>query len=67
MKESRITLGMVGVGYWGPNLLRNFDELSDCRVKVCCDLEAHNLAKAKQQYPYLGVTDNYNALLTMPS
>jgi len=57
---------MVGLGYWGPNLLRNFDQLPDCRVKICCDLDAPLLAKAKGQYPYLTVTDNYDTLLSHP-
>lgn len=61
---SKVTLGMVGLGYWGPNLLRNFDQLPDCRVKICCDLDIHYLAKAQQQYPYLAVTDNYDTLLS---
>jgi predicted dehydrogenase len=63
MKESKITLGMIGLGYWGPNLLRNFDQLPDCRMKVCCDLDAISLARAKLQYPYLVVTDNYDSVL----
>ncbi len=63
MKTSKITLGMVGLGYWGPNLLRNFDQLPDCYVKICCDLDSSRLASAKQQYPNLMVTDNYDVLL----
>ena len=63
MKKSKITLGMVGLGYWGPNLLRNFDQLSNCCVKICCDLNQERLARVKAQYPYLVVTDNYNTLL----
>ena len=57
---------MVGLGYWGPNLLRNFDQLSNCGVKICCDLDARRLASVKGQYPYLMVTDNYNDLLNDP-
>lgn len=66
MKKSKITLGMVGLGYWGPNLLRNFDQLSDCCVNICCDLDAGRLASAKEQYPYLMITADYNALLNDP-
>ena len=66
MKKSKIILGMIGLGYWGPNLLRNFDQLPDCCVKVCCDLDASRLANAKEQYPYLMVTDNYDTLLNDP-
>ena len=66
MKRSEISLGMVGLGYWGPNLLRNFDQLPDCCVKICCDLDANRLDQAQQQYPSLMVTDNYDDLLGDP-
>lgn len=45
-----VTLGMIGLGYWGPNLLRNFARIPTCRVKVCCDLDADRLAQAKSLY-----------------
>lgn len=61
-----INLGMVGLGYWGPNLLRNFNQLPDCRVKVCCDLDPACLAKAQERYPDLAGTDQYNILLADP-
>lgn len=32
-----IRVGIIGLGYWGPNLLRNFSTLDDCRVAMCCD------------------------------
>ena len=34
---SKINVGVVGCGYWGPNLVRNFHALSDCRVRMVCD------------------------------
>ena len=66
MKKSKVILGMVGLGYWGPNLLRNFDQLPGSHVKVVCDLDAPSLTKAQQQYPYLSVTDSYDTLLNDP-
>jgi len=33
-----INIGVVGLGYWGPNLLRNFLNTPGCRVKYGCDL-----------------------------
>ena len=33
-----LTLAIVGCGYWGPNLIRNFNSLSECRVKKICDV-----------------------------
>ena len=34
-----ITLGQVGLGYWGPNVLRNFAGLQQVCMKACCDLD----------------------------
>lgn len=51
-----ITLGQVGLGYWGPNLLRNFARLPKARVKTVCDLDEGTLARAREQYPRLGCT-----------
>jgi predicted dehydrogenase len=58
-----ITIGIVGLGYWGPNLLRNFIQIDGCKVKVCCDLNADNLKRAKSQYPDINVTKDYSSLL----
>jgi len=59
----KVTLGIVGLGYWGPNLLRNFVQLDECRVKVCCDLNADNLKRARAQCSDVETTDNYESLL----
>ena len=61
-----INIGQIGLGYWGPNLLRNFNRLQDCKVNVCCDLDQDQLSKAKNQYPDLKVTENYMDLLGDP-
>ncbi len=65
MSES-IVIGVVGLGYWGPNLLRNFTQLDGCRVKVCCDLSVDNLNRAKTQHPDVETTDDYESLLQDP-
>ena len=36
--SDKIGIGVVGLGYWGPNLVRNFRSLRDCRLKAMCDL-----------------------------
>jgi len=61
-----IILGQVGLGYWGPNLLRNFQALSDARVKAICDLDAVALARAGERYPELLRTTEYADLLRDP-
>ena len=61
-----ITLGQVGLGYWGPNLLRNFNSLPQARVKVCCDLDDAALRRAAGQYPGMATTKDYAELLADP-
>ena len=62
-----ITIGQIGLGYWGPNLLRNFADLSaSARVKWCCDLDEGALKKATQRYPGVQGTKRYQDLLADP-
>jgi predicted dehydrogenase len=58
-----ITIGQVGLGNWGPNLLRNFHRLPDSRVKICCDLDGKALARVQSQYPDVETTGDYDRLL----
>jgi predicted dehydrogenase len=57
-----IVLGQVGLGYWGPNLLRNFSGLAGARVKVVCDLDKAALARVRERYPAVAVTGEYGDL-----
>ena len=59
----KVRVGVVGLGYWGPNLARNFDRLPDAELAYCCDLDEANLAKARSLYPATAVTDDYAQLL----
>ncbi len=58
-----INIGVVGLGYWGPNLARNFDRLPGARLAYCCDLADGNLAKARAQFPGTTITDDLEVLL----
>jgi predicted dehydrogenase len=62
-----IRVGVVGLGYWGPNLARNFDRLPGVQLAYCCDLEEKNLARARSLFPRAIVTDDLDALLGDPS
>ena len=44
-------MGVVGLGYWGPNLLRVLVEMPDIRVKWICDLDEHRLGRFARRYP----------------
>jgi predicted dehydrogenase len=62
MKNS-IGLGVVGCGYWGPNLIRNFRSLPHCQMKVMCDLSEARLKQLRQLYPEVeGVTEYQRVL-----
>ncbi|OGK22187.1 oxidoreductase [Candidatus Roizmanbacteria bacterium RIFCSPHIGHO2_01_FULL_39_8] len=51
-----VTIGVIGYGYWGPNLVRNFFSLSSCRVKTISDSIQHRLDLAKKYYPSIQTT-----------
>lgn len=58
-------VGLVGFGYWGPNLARNlYQLLSDAEFVVACDLNEGNLAKFKALYPDVETTTDLDAMLS---
>ena len=58
-----IKVGVVGCGYWGPNLIRNFRSLPDCQLKLMCDINEKRLAHLRSLYPEVaGETDFNHAL-----
>ncbi|MBI4314841.1 MAG: Gfo/Idh/MocA family oxidoreductase [Chloroflexi bacterium] len=46
-----ISIAVIGFGYWGPNLVRNFMEVSHARIGAICDSRPERLAAARQRYP----------------
>lgn len=59
----RIKVGVVGCGYWGPNLIRNFRSLPDCHLKMMCDLSTSRLKHLKSLYPEVQTETDYNHML----
>jgi len=53
-----ITVAQIGVGYWGPNLLRNLIVNKNCRVKAIADLSNERRDYVKKLYPSVNVTEN---------
>ena len=54
----QIKVGVVGCGYWGPNLVRNFRSLGDCSLKMMCDISEQRLDHLRALYPEVeGATD----------
>jgi len=58
-----INIGIVGCGYWGPNLVRNFVELSNCTVSQLCDLDSNRLKTVSRRFQIERVTDDYRHIL----
>jgi predicted dehydrogenase len=59
-----IGVGVVGYGYWGPNLVRNFMEAPASQVIAVCDLSDDRLAPLHRRYPAVETTSNYQDLLS---
>lgn len=55
-----LNIAIVGCGYWGPNLVRNFNSLPDCKVKWVCDTDVDRLAHMKMLYPNVETTDKFD-------
>jgi len=61
--EKNINIAVVGCGYWGPNLIRNFSSTPGARLAAVCDLNSERLRKINTQFPGLETTTDYAALL----
>ena len=61
-----IKIAMVGCGYWGPNLLRNFISLSDCKVRTVCDLDSERLSYIKSLYSSVKTTKDFKYVIKDP-
>lgn len=62
----QINVGVVGCGYWGPNLIRNFRSLGDCRMKTMCDLNEARLAHLATLYPEVARETSYERMVADP-
>lgn len=58
-----IKLGIIGYGYWGPNLVRNFAELTRAQVAAVSDLDPKKLETVKRRYPAVHTTTDFQDLL----
>ncbi len=62
-----VRFGIIGYGYWGPNIVRNIHGISPEKVVAICDKSEKNLARAKRAYPDVHVTADASELLTNPN
>lgn len=62
---SNVNIGVIGCGYWGPNLIRNIAELPSGNLVAVADTRADRLKHIKTLYPFVQVTENYSDLFSM--
>lgn len=62
--KNTINIGVIGYGYWGPNLVRNFSELPEAKVSIIADFKQELLLKAQSRYPAIEVTTNCQEIFT---
>jgi len=58
-----INVAVVGCGYWGPNLVRNFRSLPECNVKKICDMDSNRLEHMKRLYPGMETTEDIDDVI----
>jgi predicted dehydrogenase len=62
-----VRVAVVGLGYWGPNLVRNLHEVRDAEVAWACDLREEALATLARRYPAVPRTTSYEEVLEDPT
>ncbi len=58
-----LRVAIIGYGYWGPNLVRNFTAVEQAEVVAVCDLVKERLKEVKRKYPAIDITKNFAGVL----
>jgi len=61
--SQEIGVAIIGAGYWGPNLIRNFDAAEGCRIVWVCDQKEGRRLYVRERFPNLSVTDDFESVL----
>ena len=62
--SSTVKIGVIGYGYWGPNVVRTFHNASNAVVTSVCDLNPKSLERVRRVYPSMNVTSNPDDILS---
>jgi predicted dehydrogenase/acetyltransferase-like isoleucine patch superfamily enzyme len=66
MLDSVIRIGVIGYGYWGPNIVRNLSGMAGTQVAAIGDCDSSALDRARQAFPQVRTTSDIQSLLTAP-
>jgi predicted dehydrogenase len=61
-----VRIGVVGLGYWGPNIARNFAEIPGCELAWCCDVSRSALDPIAERFPEARLSEDLDELLADP-
>src|SRR5947209_13496677 len=67
MGNAQMKVGLIGYGYWGPNLLRNLHETDGVEVIRCVDLRPERRDAASKRYPTVQVSADVDEILSDPA
>jgi predicted dehydrogenase len=62
-REPRVRVGVIGYGYWGPNLVRNLHEMSDAELVGVAEAQPDRLQRVRRLYPHIGHFASHQELL----
>ncbi len=62
--KKQINLGLIGIGYWGLNYVRIFNETPKAKLKFACDLNSSRLKLVKKSYPDIILTSDYREIIS---
>jgi predicted dehydrogenase len=66
MSSPPVRIGVVGLGYWGPNLARNFEAIPAAQLAWCCDASEDRRRSIRERFPEVRVTGDLDELLADP-
>lgn len=62
-----VNLAVIGAGYWGPNLIRNFATLPQANMQIVCDLDNNRLNQISEKFPDVQTTTDFELILSDPN
>ena len=64
LRMSKVRVAIVGCGYWGLHLMRNFAEVKEAEVRAACDFDLAALARIKRRYPAVDLQSRYEDIIS---
>jgi predicted dehydrogenase len=63
MGDNKIRIGVIGFGYWGPNIVRNFNSIDGAKVVTICDQNQESLSRARKTFPNIMTTNDCSEIM----